>query len=60
MLIDFIYFQHHLFIHKGVEHEKHNNPADFFIDAIIRNEQHMDGTDTSEEDIIQLKSMSLT
>lgn len=41
--------------HKGVEHERYNNPADFFVDVIIRNEKTMHGIDASEEDVIQMK-----
>jgi len=40
----------------GVEYEKHNNPADFYIDAIIKNESSMDGVDASDENIITMKS----
>jgi len=39
-----------------VEYEKYNNPADFFIDTIIRNESSMHGVDASDEDIITMKS----
>ena len=44
----------------GVEYEKHNNPADFYIDAIIKNESSMDGVDASDENIITMKSNHLS
>ena len=40
----------------GVEYEKYNNPADFYIDSIIKNESSMDGVGASDEDIITMKS----
>lgn len=40
----------------GVEYEKYNNPADFYIDSIIKNENSMDGVDASDEDIITMRS----
>ena len=46
------------FYHQGVGYEKHNNPADFFIDVIIKNESIMDGISASEEDMTQIKSMT--
>ena len=41
-----------------MEHEKYNNPADFFIDVIIRNENHMYGINASEEDVIEMKGIN--